>query len=69
MRACARVCVCVCVLLEVKRLLVILFLNETEPICFHIDKWFQVLRKLIVLFNLNHLFANSLLSCVAIKYY
>ena len=39
------------------RLLVILFLNELELICLRTIKWFQV--TLIILFNINHLFAHS----------
>ena len=39
---------------------VTLFLNELGLICLHTVKWFQVLLTLIILFNINHLFAHSL---------
>ena len=39
--------------------LLTLSLNELELICLHTFKWFQVLLTLIILFNINPLFAHK----------
>ena len=44
----------------VNSLLLTLFLNVLELICLHTVKWFQVFLTLIILFNINYLFANCL---------
>ena len=41
-------------------LLVTLFLDKLfEHICLHTVKWYDVVSILIILFNINHLFAHS----------